>query len=303
MSGFLLAGIAAFLWSLVNIIDKALIERFCKIEGTGALLILSALFPAVLLPISYFFAEQSIIVSFHDVAILIFSGFLVVAWIALYFNALLDDDVSVVMPMMQLVPVFAFIFGYLLLNELPSGAMLLAGLVIVIGSLVLSIEQTTGTIKKRLLVSMIAVSAIIALMNTLFKFVTVAENFWVSVFWHTLGIVIVGVVLYLFHSSYRCQFHQFIKSNWGIGLSLNAVNESLTLGGDLLFAYAILLAPLALVQTMEGYQPLFVFLMGLIITKISPNILNENVTKPIIIQKGIGIALVIVGSVWLLGSY
>lgn len=302
MTGFLLAGIAAFLWSIVNIIDKALVEKYCQDEGVGSLIVLSALFPSILLPISLLMAEDSIWLPTQDIAILIFSGFLTVAWISLYLKALYDDDVSIVMPLKQLTPVFALIFGFIFLGEWPATVKLVAGGVIVIGSLILSIEQTDGTIKKKLLLSMAGASAIIALMNTLFKFVTVAETFWVSMFWHSVGIVIVGLSIYVFHTKYRNQFHAFIKSNWGVGLSLNATNESLTVVGDVLFAFAILLAPLALVQSMEAYQPVFVFIIGMIMVKIAPKLLNEDTSRNVIIQKIIGILLVVVGTIWLILS-
>ena len=262
MSAYILAGIAAFLWSIVNVVDKALIERFCKNGDTGALLILSSLFPVTLLPVAYYFAEGSLILPVSDILILILTGVLMVGWIAVYLNTLVDEDVSIVAPLMQLTPVFAFVLAFLILGELPSNTKLLAGLVIIIGSIVLSFEHTTGKLKITLLFSMLSVSAIIALINVLFKFVTVEESFWLSMFWHALGIVVTGFILYIFHSSYRQQFHRFTKDNWGIGIGLNGANETLTIAGDILFAYAILLAPLALVQTMEAYQPLFVFIIN-----------------------------------------
>ena len=300
MTGFILAGIASFLWAIVNIIDKSLVEKYCQDEGVGPLIVLSALFPTILLPVSLFMAEESIWIPSTDIMILIFSGFLTISWISLYLKALYDDDVSIVMPLMQLTPVFALLLGFLFLGEWPPLMKLIAGGVIVIGSLVLSIEQTTGKIKGKLLLSMAGASAIIALTNTLFKFVTVEETFWVSMFWHSVGIVIIGVGIYSFHNNYRRQFHTFIKKNWGVGLSLNAVNESLTVAGDVLFTYAILLAPLALVQSMEAYQPVFVFFIGLILTKISPDILKEDTGRNAIIQKVLGITLVVIGTVWML---
>jgi drug/metabolite transporter (DMT)-like permease len=298
MSGYLIACIAALLFAAVNIIDKILVERYCKDGGVGALVVLSALFPVVLIPVAYFFAGN-IWLSHADIAILIFSGMLAVAWIYLYLEALYEEDVSVVMPLFQLTPVFALLFGIVILGELPHYLQLLAGLVILLGSLVLSVDYTKRIIKRKLVLYITGASAIIALMNALFKFVALDGNYWTAIMWHSLGIVITGVCVYAFHRTFRSQFHDFIKQNWGIGISLNAVNETLTIVGDSLFAFAILLAPLALVQSIEAYQPVFVFIAGVLFTKFAPQLLTEDTSKQAIIQKVVGITLVILGSIML----
>ena len=299
MSGLLLGILATLLWSFVSIIDKGLVERFCKDQGVGALVILSSLFPVVLLPISYGMATGPLWLPVLDIGILLFSGFLTVAWLALYLNALYDEDVSLVIPFFQLTPVFALAFGFLFLGEWPETVKLLAGAVIVLGAFVLSVEQTTGRIKKKLLFAMGGASAIIALMNALFKFVTIEETFWVSMCWHSLGIFLTGFCLYLLHTGYRRRFHNFIRTNWGVGLSVNVINETLTIVGDVIFAFAILLAPLVLVQSMEAYQAVFVFIIGIILSRIAPRLLNEDFNRTVVIQKITGISLVLIGTIWL----
>jgi len=299
MSGYLIAILATFLWSIVSLIDKILVERFCKDKGVGALVVLSTLFPAVLLPISYVVASGQIQLPLFDILILVFSGVLTVGWLTLYLHALYEEDVSIVMPLMQLTPVIALVLAFLFLGEWPTTTKLIAGAIIVIGSFVLSIEQTTGSIKKKLLMYVIGASTFIAFTNTLFKFVTTEESFWTSMFWHSLGIFLTGLFIYIFHREYRRNFKEFIKDNLGVGITINTVNESLTITGDVLFAFATLLAPLALIQSMEAYQSIFVFILGIIIAKIAPELLNEDLSRKVVIQKIFGILLVFGGTIWL----
>lgn len=300
MFGYVIASIAVFFWSIVNIIDKTLVERFSKDGGVGALLMLSALFPAVLIPISYLLSGSTLFIPYTDIAILFFTGVLNVAWIYLYLDSLQDDDVSRVVPLMQLTPVFALFFGLIFLNEWPTTSQLLAGAVIVVGSLIISVERTTGRIKLKLILSLAGVSAIFALIQALFKLTTTDSDFWVSMFWRSVGIMFVGISLFIFHKKYRCQFVNFIKANWGLGAVINSLNETLTVVGDVLFAFAVLITPLALVQTMEAYQPVFIFLIGLILSHFAPNILNEDVSFLSLAQKLLGITIIVSGSIWLI---
>lgn len=299
MSGFLFALLATWFWSLVNIIDKYLVEKYCKESGVGALIVLSSLFTVFLVPLAYFFANSTIWISEASILILIFSGTLTVGWISLYLFALQEEEVSVVMPLFQITPLFALIFGFLFLNEILTGWQLIAGAVILMGSAVLSIERTTGKIKWKLVLYLTASSAIIALMNTTFKFVAIDESFWVSIFWHSVGSSSTGLLLYLTYKRYRDQFNEFIKVNAGVGLSLNGLNETMTLIGDVLFAFAILLAPLAIIQSVEAFQPFFVFIIGILLTLFLPKIFTEDISAEALIQKTAGVILVVIGSLWL----
>lgn len=299
MSGYIIAGLAVFLWSIVNIIDKVLVDRFSKNGSVGALLVLSALFPVVLIPISFFLTGSSLLLPPQDVLILLLTGILTVAWIYLYLDSLQDAEVSKVVPLMQLTPVFALLFGYIFLNEWPSQQQLLAGAIIVIGALIISIERTTGKIKGKLIMSLAGVSAIFALIHALFKLMTTDSDFWTSIFWRSTGIFLVGVTLLLFHDAYRKQFFAFMRSNGSLGVTLNSVNETLTLVGDVLFAFAVLLAPLALIQTVEAYQPAFIFILGVLLSKYAPTLLTEDYSYVAIAQKILGIVIILIGSIWL----
>lgn len=297
--GFILGICASFLWAIVNYIDKYLVERFSKESGTGALIILSALFPSTLLPIAFIIEKGNIALHPQSAVILIFSGILTTIWITLYLYALEDDDASTVMPIFQLTPILALGTAFIFLHEMPETNELIAGAVILFGSLILGYEFATGKMKWKLLFLVGGSSLTIALMHTFFKFVAQDVSFWSALFWHAIGIVLSGVLLFMGHTEYRNQFLSFIKQNAGIGLTLNAANETLTLVGDILFAYAILLAPLALIQTSEAFQPIFVFCIGIVLFFFAPKLIHEDFSKHTLIQKGIGISIVFFGTILL----
>lgn len=301
MLGFTLGIVATFFWSLVNVIDKYLVEKFCKGGSIGSLLILSSFFPVLLVPLSLFLSEHPTdFLNFSplQIAILIFSGCLTTTWMYFYFSALHDDDVSIVAPLFQLTPVFALIIGFFVLGELPKYIEIFCAGLILIGSLILSYEQATGKIKMKLIAYLGIASAIIATMNVLFKYVALDESFWSSILWHSIGTTCAGLTLYVFNAEYRSGFKTFVTENLGFGITLNALNESFVLIGDTIFAYALLLAPVALIQSTQAYQPIFVLLIGVVVAKFKPEWIGEESTDTkIVFQKVMGILFVVLGSV------
>jgi len=53
------------------------------------------------------------------------------------------------------------------------------------------------------------------------------------------------------------------------------------------------------VGAISGIQGFFTFILGIILTLWWPNFIKENITKPIIIQKIVGIGILLFGVVWL----
>ena len=67
-----------------------------------------------------------------------------------------------------------------------------------------------------------------------------------------------------------------------------SVSEAVTL-------YATLLAPVALVLLVNSFQPLFVLTLGTVLTLFLPRVAKESLDRMKMLQKGAGIALMLVG--------
>lgn len=296
--GFFYGIAAAFFWSLTNIIDKHLTHRHASDGNVWGIVILSCFFPAILLPIAANYTDINIPnTNWTEASLLMFSGGLMVAWIYFYLKALTEEDTSIVMTLLVLAPLFSLLFGNIILKELPTSIQLIGGAFIVLGSLVVSYEYTEGTFNKKLILYALLASIVMGLMHSLFKFSTLEGDFWLSMFWRSMGMVLVGMVLCFSISSIRNTFYHFMSNYLKSGLSLNATNESLTLLGDMLFGFAILFAPIALIQTTEAYQPIFVIVASFILSQaFGVDSVKEDYSRNILIKKIIGTVLVIGGS-------
>jgi hypothetical protein len=73
--------------------------------------------------------------------------------------------------------------------------------------------------------------------------------------------------------------------------------EVLNIAGVLLFTYALTLGPIAMVSTVAGIHPLFLFLFGIALARLLPSLGEEALSKEMLLLKGLGTALIVFGCV------
>lgn len=301
MTWFSIALIGPFLYAISNQIDKYLVEKYFKGGEAGALVIFSALFSIVALPFIFLFGDGIFSLGIKNTVMLTLNGGLNIICLVLYFKALRDDEATVVVPFYQLIPIFGFILGYLILGEVLTLHQMLACLLVIIGIAFLSFEIAEGKalFKSRVVGLMTLSSLLFAVNGVVYKFFTLEPGFWATIFWEFFGNVVVGTVLFVFFSSYRKQFIAMLKQNSVGSISVNSVNELVFLLAEGFSIYATLLAPIAIVTTINGFQPVFVFVIGTLMTLLFPKILNESLLKHKLIQKCLAIAIVVIGVILL----
>jgi drug/metabolite transporter (DMT)-like permease len=262
------------------------------------LILFSALFAVFALPVILIINPQVLTsVTPLQAIILMVNGVFLTLAIILYLYALDTDETSFVAPFFQLIPVFGFVIGYFFLGEVLSSNQIIGGILILLGGLLLSLELTTGKskFKKKLALLMIGTSFFYAINAVIFKSIAVDQGFTNSLFWDMLGKFIFGVILFFAVKSYRQQFIQLLKSSGTAVVGLNVFNEILSLIGEFALVFAVLMAPVALVQSVGGLQPAFVLIIGIFLTLFFPKIAQESLQKKLLIQKIIGIVIITIG--------
>ena len=301
MNWFFIALAAPLLYAVCNHTDKYLISKYIRNNEVGALIIFSALFGVFALPIILMINPMVLRISLWQGMILVVMGILVVFSILCYLYALRLDEATFVMPFYQTIPIFGFILAYFILGETLTRIQMLASLIIIFGALILSFDIRDQKIrfKKKVVLLMVLASFFYAISDVLFKFVAIERGFWISTFWTLVGKVLIGIVFLAFVSHYRREFSALLKKAKGKILGLNSMNETLTIVADMVTQYATLLAPVALVLMVNGFQPLFVFVIGLGLTLFFPHISQEKIQKKYLAQKIVAILIMLVGSCFL----
>jgi drug/metabolite transporter (DMT)-like permease len=302
MSWIFIALIPPALYAVSNLIDKYLVSTYFKGEGVGSVMVFSSLIGLVALPIIVLISPDVLSIDAWTALFIVLNGMLYILSFLPYFHALHKEDASVVAPLFQAIPVFAYVLGYVILGESLSLTQSLAGLVIFIGAIGISLDLSGSrfAFKGSIFGLMMLSSFGLALNGALFKFFAIEEHFWVTSFWTYAGFFLLGLVLLAMVRSYRQQFFAVFRDNGRTIVALNGVNELLALTTTLIFNYASLLAPLVLVYLVGAAQPFFVFFYGLILTLLFPRFINEDISSKTIIQKLACMILMVIGSYFLL---
>lgn len=297
MNWFIIALAGPILWAIVNHIDKYLLSSHFKGKSIAALMMFSTLTSIIVLPIFYIIRPTIFDISPQQAGILIFVGILSAIGIWLYLLALDEDEASVVVPLFQTIPIFGAIFAYFFLGEVLTTQQLIGCVLIIAGSMILTLEieeEQKITFKRKVLLLMLGSSILFGFYETLFKVVAMEEEFWVASFWEQAGLMLMGIFL-LFINRYRRDFIMLLTKNGKGIMSLNLGSELLTIIGNIAVNFAIIIAPVALVLTVSGFQPLFVFFFGVIITLFIPRLGRERLGKRHIIQKLLSIIVMFIG--------
>lgn len=302
MNWFLIALIGPILYAISNHLDKFVLGKYCGNIKAGALVIFSAFFSVAVLPIVYFVEPSVFSLGFKTSMILMLNGTINIICLALYFEALKEDESSVVVPFYQTIPVLSFILGYFVLGEVLNLDQIIGGGLILFGTLIISLSFAGKKIKirKKVAALMLSASLLYAVNAVIFKLIALDAGFWNSVFWEFAGNVFAGILIFSFISSYRKQFLEVFGTRKSGIIPLNAINESFTLVAEGVSAYAVLLAPVSLVTAVNGLQPLFVFIFGIILTLFVPHLTKESLEKNDIAQKILAIGIITAG-IYLLG--
>jgi drug/metabolite transporter (DMT)-like permease len=293
-----IALLAPAFWAVGNHIDKYLLAKQLDSRGIGSLMICSALIGALVMPLIFVVQPEVLRISLPHAALIMLNGMLYVLGLLPYFYALQRDEASIVVPLFQTSAVFSYVLGLLVLDENLTGWQLAAALLIICGSILIALElgQRRSTFKAVVFALMLLASFLNALNWLLFKFVAVQENFWVSSFWEYAGFVLIGALMLIFVKPYRRDFVALLKQSKFSVLGLVALNETASLVAKTATNIASLMAPLALVSTVNGLQPLFVLIYGVMLTLYLPRYGRERLGTKFVLQKVAAMTLMIVGA-------
>ena len=281
----LLAVAAATMYAATNHIDKYLISRAVKNADYKALIMVSTLIAGLAMSAIYVvvcnfqlaFDWQSILILFGASAIYAISLFF-------YFQALKQDDTTIVAIMFQLIPVFMLFLSPLFLGEQSiSHIQLIGGLIVTLAAILVTYEPDKKKFsKKRLktLAMMTLVSLTFAAWFIAERYVNQNHDFNQTTLWSSITLLIVGIIIFVFAKSYRKSFFRMLKSNGPKVIGLNVFNEFLNTFGGVISNLAGTMASVALVSFVtQGVQPFAVMLIGILITKLFPKLREPKVSK------------------------
>ena len=283
------------LWAISVHLDKYLVERFFKDSNVAVLLVFTALVGVIMLPLIWYFEPTVVRLDIKSIVVIGASGLLYMGGMLFYLRALQSEEASVVAPFFQASPLFGYVLAYLVLGETLSPTQMAGGALIIVGALIVSIRfGHRQAFKLRLAALMLTCGFVMAIVSLIFKIFAIKVAFWTTTFWMFVGEALFGTAL-LMVGTYRREFTALLRRNTGALLSINASNELINLGGGLGNRYALLFAPLSIVQAIGSTTTLFVFVFGVVLSVMYPRFGRESLSGRELAQKGIAAVFVAAG--------
>ncbi|HVC59007.1 MAG TPA: EamA family transporter [Acetobacteraceae bacterium] len=296
MSWLIFAFAAPVLWAASTHIDKYLVDRYFHRGSVAVLLVFTAATGLVVAPVVWLLQPGSFTLPLRNIVLIVGAGVLSMEALLLYLDALQTETASSVVPWFQTAPLFGYALGYLLLGETLSPRQIAGGAAIMAGTVLLSLGGAASgeRFKLRLAGLMLASAFMLGLSTAVFKLFAIENEFWATMAWTGVGQVIFGLGL-LARAANRHRLRVILGGNTGVVITVNAMNEAINLAGSLAQRYALLLAPLSLIQAVGGTGPLFVFLFGVALSFVRPVLGSEDLSPANLVRKAGAAILVAIG--------
>jgi len=221
-----------------------------------------------------------------------FAGVVYSAALWFYYYVMRREEVSRFVPAIGLEPIFASIAAFFLFNEHYAAKNYFGMLLAIVGVILISYKKHSTKIKSKHLFVFIVISVLLFVSrNLLFKLSSIAgHDFWVTIFWTGMGSLLLPLILSLFpHPHLRACGWEGVKH-----LVLCAFLSSIAL---FCFTKALIIGSVSLASAVLATKPLLVFLMVLILSKFTPKIINEPMSRRTIIQKIAAIVVIVIGGI------
>ncbi|MCD6477880.1 MAG: DMT family transporter [Candidatus Aenigmarchaeota archaeon] len=282
--------LATLLGSIINIIDKFVVTKWVRepIIPLGIMGFVGA-FSSILI----FVIRGVSPLSYLSIIMTLSTGVIYVLGTLFYLKALKLGEVSRIIPLFYLSPVFTLILAGLFLNEVFSVVKYIGIISIVIGAVLISIKKFERIKITKAFWLMILASLSYAIYGVLTRYLLNFADYWTIFGYSRIGGLLITVPIFaLYYSELRYSVSKYGKKVVG----LITTNETINIIAVFLITIAISLGTATLVNSLVSIQPLFVLIFAFAITKIHPQALQEEINKKAMIIKLISIILIVTGA-------
>jgi len=295
MDWFLLAFIPPIFWAFCNVIDKFLLEKYIKDPISYQIFI--SFFDIISIVI--ILVLSSVSGNFYVFLLGITIGMLGVIATTLYNKSMLDEEASRVVPLVYLDSIFVVILAYIFLGEVFNFQKYLGIILIVAGGILISLKKMVKKWCFSSAVKFILIAGFLwAISSIISKYTLNFTDYFSLTAFQMLGYIIFGP-LFLLSNRIRKNFlscmKRFDKKAFLLMISVTLIY----LIGVLSFYFAASISSISLVYAIVSTQPFFIFTYMLIITKMAPGIVKEEIDKSTILLKIIAICLIFLGTLFI----
>lgn len=291
MDWYVFALLAPAFWALNNVFIKFLITNKFKsyFPTIFTIISLDVVFATVVL------VSDNVAYSFPYSLLALAVGLMPIFAFWFYSKALITEEVTRIVTLFQLIPVFVVFLSVIFLNEILGIQRYIGISLIVTASILISYKKTGKKSFSGALKFMVPFGIIIAAYTILDKTLLGYLDYWSVFFWNVLG-SFCGVLSLLALPKARTEI---VKTLSGVGkraVFTTFLGEGFYVIGTILSLIALSLIDASLASSFFGLQPFYVFFYTIILSLFLPRILKEETTKQILLLKAFAIVLMFIGT-------
>jgi drug/metabolite transporter (DMT)-like permease len=205
------------------------------------------------------------------------------------------EEVSRVIPLLQLTPVFVLILSSVVLHEALRPQDYVAFGLLVLGGTLFAIRLTKGIRISLAFYLMILASFLLALYSVALKYLFSVQDFYTIFIW----VQIAGFITFFQFIPFR-PFRSSLVTTYKItsrkiGIIIVA-EQAVAYVSIFAYNYAIAHGPITLISSVGATQPLFVLLFATILSYRFPRVLREELTRMDVALKVLGLIAIFAGT-------
>ena len=265
--------IAQGIWSITSLIDKIVISKG-YIKNPLVYIVLNGLMNIFLIFMLPFVGFEPL--KIIDFFIVLFSGLVFSASVILYYKAVQYDDISKVIILFQLGPIFVLVLSFLFLEDVLTGNHFIGFLFLLSAGVIVSYKKVNSTFKlSKAFYLMLMATILSAISLVLAKYIFSITSFWSAFLW--LRVSGFTALLVLLLPSARNDAAKTFKQMMPKIKGLMAFKMLIDFSAFVFLGYAILNGPVSLVTALgSSALPTFVFILTLFCSICFPNLIKEE---------------------------
>lgn len=287
----ILAISSAALFAVVNIIDKIVLEKWVKDPLVPTII---TGFINLIVGFIIFALLGSSSLSLTNIALAFLAGFLGHVSIIIFFRAAKSEEISRIIPLFYLEPLFILVIAAIFLGEIFTPIKYLGILMLVFGAVLISLKNFKKIRFGKSFWLMILSAIILSIVAVLIKYLLGYADFWTIFAYSRFGVIFALIpVLYL---SYQNLLNT-LKLHGKKVLVVMSLSETLSIAAMLLSIAAVSIGYVTLVTALGSVQPSIVLLFSIILSIVYPKVFEEELKKSIITQKIIAVLFIFIGAI------
>jgi len=276
--------------AVVNILDKLVLDRWARRPIVPVLLVgVFNVFPAAVILLIQGVPPLSL----GPALLVLAAGAALLSMTLFYFSAAAREEISRVVPLMFLSPLFVAVLAGIFLGEVFSLIKYAGVAALIGGASLISIRFPYRFGPGRAFWYMILAAFSISVYFTIMKYLLRIWDYW-RVFGLT-RIAMTGLMIPLF-LLYFVDLRETLRDYGGRVVGIMALDQNIALAANLFLTVAAAAGPITLVNALASTQPFFVLLFTVLLSRFIPRLLWEESQGSTVVQKLAAICLMFAGA-------